>query len=102
VRNPLTSPLTIWIQVISLEQTSFGATDKTLLKAKTTRARAKVFYPAKPSFRRRHNGNGVIDSICCECLSTVASAHFECVLVPKEEAHVCDPVRASLDPSTGD
>jgi hypothetical protein len=50
-------------------------------------------YQANPTFRHRQNSDGVIDSICCECLVTVASAHIEYGLIHDEEAHVCDPVR---------
>jgi hypothetical protein len=56
----------------------------------------------RPAFRHRHNRDGVIDSICCECLLTVASASVELGLTGHEEAHVCDPVRVyqlSADPS---
>jgi hypothetical protein len=52
-----------------------------------------MFYQAKPTFRHRHNRDGVIDSICCECLLTVASASIEFGLTPREETHVCDPIR---------
>jgi hypothetical protein len=52
-----------------------------------------MFYPAKPSFRHRQIRDGVIDSICCECLSTVASTSIEFGLTQYEEAHVCDPIR---------
>jgi hypothetical protein len=47
----------------------------------------------KPTFRHRHNGDGVIDSICCECLMTVASASIEFGLAKQEESHVCDTGR---------
>jgi hypothetical protein len=48
---------------------------------------------AKPTFRHRRNRDGVIDSICCECLLTVASTVVEQGLAQPEQAHVCDPVR---------
>jgi hypothetical protein len=48
---------------------------------------------AKPTFPHRHNKNGVIDSICSECLVTVASARDELELRRMEAAHVCSPVR---------
>ena len=50
-------------------------------------------FQTKPTFRHRQNRDGVIDSICYECLVTVASARIEYGLVHNEEAHVCDPVR---------
>jgi hypothetical protein len=52
-----------------------------------------MFYQAKPTFRHRHRGDGVIDSVCCECLVTVASARIDYGLIQSEETHVCDPVR---------
>ncbi len=52
-----------------------------------------MFFQTKPTFRHRHNKDGVIDSICCECLLTVASASIEYGLAQYEEAHVCNPVR---------
>ena len=52
-----------------------------------------MLYHAKPTFRHRQSNDGVIDSICCECLATVASARIEYGLIRHEEAHVCDPVR---------
>jgi len=50
-------------------------------------------FQTKPTFRHRHSLDGIIDSICCECLLTVASASIEYGLIRHEEAHVCDPVR---------
>jgi hypothetical protein len=50
----------------------------------------------KPTFRHRHNTEGVIESICCECIVTVASARIELGLTRYEEAHVCNPVRLHL------
>jgi hypothetical protein len=52
-------------------------------------------HQTRPAFRHRHNRDGVIDSICCECLLTVASASIEFGLTQHEEAHVCDPFRIS-------
>jgi hypothetical protein len=52
-----------------------------------------MIYQAKPTFRHRHNRDGVIDTICCECFMTVASASVEQGLAQHEETHVCDPVR---------
>lgn len=48
---------------------------------------------AKPTFPHRHNRDGVIDSICSDCLLTIASSHVERELYRVEEAHVCDPLR---------
>ena len=50
-------------------------------------------YQDNPTFRHRHNQGSGIDSICCECLSTIASARVEHQLASYEEAHVCDPLR---------
>ena len=47
----------------------------------------------KPTFRHRHNRDGLIDSICCECIVTLASARIERGLTQYEEVHVCDPAR---------
>jgi hypothetical protein len=52
-----------------------------------------MFYQAKPTFRHRQSRDGVIDSVCCECLRTVASARIEYGLIQNEQVHVCDPVR---------
>ena len=51
---------------------------------------------AKPTFPHRHNKDGVIDSICSECLLTVASVRVERELAQHEEAHVCNPIRLHL------
>ena len=75
------------------EQTSSGAVGKNPLKAKNNRASPQMFYQAKPTFRHRQNRDGVIDSICYECLVTVATARIEYGLLQNEQAHVCDPVR---------
>ena len=48
---------------------------------------------AKPTFPHRHNRDGVIDSICSDCLLTVASSLVQCELYRLEESHVCDPIR---------
>jgi hypothetical protein len=48
-------------------------------------------YQEKPAFRHRYQDSG-IDSVCCECLLTVASARVEHQLASYEEAHVCDPL----------
>jgi hypothetical protein len=53
-------------------------------------------YQAKPTFPHRHNKDGVIDSICSECLLTVASVRVEGELAQHEEAHVCNPLRLHL------
>jgi hypothetical protein len=52
-----------------------------------------MYFQTKPTFRHRHNRGGVINSICCECLLTVASASTEHGLTQYEEAHVCNPAR---------
>jgi len=50
----------------------------------------------KPTFPHRNNKNGVIDSICSECLLTVASVRVERELAQHEAAHVCNPLRLHL------
>jgi len=52
-------------------------------------------HQARPTFRHRRNLSGVIDSICLECLLTVASARVELEhqLNASEEAHICDPLQ---------
>ncbi len=50
-------------------------------------------YQAKPTFPRRRNLDGVIDSICRECLLTVASATVEEELTQREQSHVCSQLR---------
>jgi hypothetical protein len=56
----------------------------------------------RPTFPHRHNRDGVVDSICSECLATIASTMDERELERHERAHVCDPVRLyqlGADPS---
>ena len=56
-------------------------------------------YQVRPTFPHRHNRNGIVDSICSECL---ASSKEEQELTRHESAHVCDPVRLyqlGADPS---
>lgn len=48
-------------------------------------------YQAKPTFPHRHNKDGTVDSICSECLLTVATVRDERELTQHEEVHVCDP-----------
>ena len=50
-------------------------------------------YQAKPTFPHRHNRDGTVDSICSECLLTVATVSVERELTQHEEAHVCNPLR---------
>ena len=56
----------------------------------------------RPTFPHRRNRNGIVDSICSDCLVTIASAKDEDALAQLERAHVCDPVRLyqlGADPS---
>ena len=46
-----------------------------------------------PTFRHRDNRDKGIDSVCCECLVTVASARVEIQLASYEATHVCDTQR---------
>ena len=45
------------------------------------------------TFVHRDNSDGTIDSICRECLLTVASAIWETELEHAEHDHSCDPYR---------
>jgi hypothetical protein len=45
----------------------------------------------KPSFVRRKNDNGTIDSVCRNCFITVATATRELDLDKSEGDHICDP-----------
>lgn len=45
----------------------------------------------RPEFVRRPNTDRTVDSICTNCLVTVASSASELVLDRAEKAHVCDP-----------
>jgi hypothetical protein len=53
-------------------------------------------YPVKPTFPHRHNKDGTVDSICSECLLTVATVRVERELTQHEEAHECNPLRLHL------
>ena len=50
-------------------------------------------YEIRPTFPHRHNRDGMVDSICSECLVTIGSTREEQELAQHEHAHVCDPVR---------
>jgi len=50
-------------------------------------------YEIRPTFPHRHNRDGMVDSICSECLATIASTSNEHDLERHEQAHVCDPIR---------
>jgi hypothetical protein len=41
-------------------------------------------------FTHRKNSDGTVDSICRECLTTVAVEHVESMLSQREREHVCD------------
>lgn len=42
-------------------------------------------------FGHRANDDGTIDSICCQCFTTVASSNHENDLERCERGHSCDP-----------
>lgn len=42
-------------------------------------------------FAHRFNRNGTTDTICRQCLATVATATWEAELERAERAHACDP-----------
>lgn len=46
----------------------------------------------KAHFMRRENTNGTLDSICCKCFVTVATARSEFELSAPERSHECDPI----------
>jgi hypothetical protein len=46
--------------------------------------------PGMPAFVHRHNGDGMVDSICTACAKTVASDQREMNLATEEVQHVCD------------
>ena len=41
-------------------------------------------------FTHRKNTDGTVDSICRQCLTTVAIEHLEAMLTEREREHVCD------------
>jgi hypothetical protein len=41
-------------------------------------------------FTHRKNADGSVDSICRQCLTTVAIEHLETRLTQREREHVCD------------
>ena len=86
-------PVIILENAVNFEQTSSEHWVKTPLRTKIPERGPHMSLQTKPTFRHRHSGDGVIDSICSECLLTVASARIEFGLIRDEEAHVCDPVR---------
>lgn len=47
--------------------------------------------PAGAQFAHRSNRNGTTDSICRECMSTVATAIWEAELDRAERKHACEP-----------
>jgi hypothetical protein len=49
--------------------------------------------PLQSVFAHRNNPDGTIDSICRECLLTIASSQWEADLERAESSHKCDPHR---------
>lgn len=47
--------------------------------------------PAGAKFAHRSNRNGTTDTICRQCLATVATATWEAELERAEHRHACDP-----------
>lgn len=41
-------------------------------------------------FTHRKNADGTVDSICRQCLTTVAIEHLESMLCQREREHICD------------
>ena len=44
-----------------------------------------------PTFARRYNPNGTVDSICPRCFQTIATVKDEAEFSRFEQEHVCDP-----------
>jgi hypothetical protein len=80
--------------VVNTAQISWGTMGMLLAHGQNNLGEAAyMFLQTKPTFGHRNNRDGVIDSNCCECVQTVASASIEHGLTQHEEAHVCDPMR---------
>lgn len=47
-------------------------------------------------FTHRKNSDGTVDSICRQCLTTVAIEHLESMLHQRERANRCDLILDSL------
>jgi hypothetical protein len=45
---------------------------------------------ARAHFPHRHNPDGSFDSICIECLQTIATRIEEVDLAQQESVHICD------------
>ena len=41
-------------------------------------------------FTHRKNTDGTVDSVCRQCLTTVAIERLEAMLIQREREHVCD------------
>jgi len=41
-------------------------------------------------FTHRKNSDGTVDSICRQCLTTIAIEDVEAMLTQKEREHICD------------
>jgi hypothetical protein len=54
-----------------------------------------MFARTKSTYANRNNQEGLHESICSDCLATVASVSNARELTSKEAAHVCSPVRMS-------
>lgn len=50
-------------------------------------------HPITLQFCHRINEDGTIDSICCDCFLTVATAGSEAELQREERIHRCEPWR---------
>jgi len=46
---------------------------------------------ARKKFSHRRKPDGMVDSICHECLSTVATEQQEDILHTRESSHICNP-----------
>ncbi len=53
-------------------------------------------YQADPTFPHRHNRDGIVDSICSECLMTIAST----IVVADFYARVCGTAEPALTSNT--
>jgi hypothetical protein len=70
----------------------FTEVGRTLPAQATSGKRYTMVFQAK--FTHRHNMDGTHDSICRECLVTIATVEKEDDLAGFESGHSCDPVRA--------
>lgn len=52
-----------------------------------------MFNKTRTTYSHRVSADGLFESICSDCFSTVASVRYERELAFLEEAHRCNPIR---------